>query len=107
MTGAFAKSAVGIYNFTDISGISGSDVDVSETSSKWGQAVTVGGVEAAYDAGDFGLVLGTNYTKMGVDAGTESNNSLTGTSGADTLYDGVGGNDTINLGVCYDMDNIF
>jgi hypothetical protein len=98
MTGAFAKSAVGIYNFTDISKVSGNGVDVSATSSKWGQAVTVDGVESAYNAEGLGLVLGTNYTKMGVDAGDASDNSLTGTSGADKLYDGVGGNDTLTGG---------
>jgi hypothetical protein len=103
MTGAFAKSAVGIYNYTDISGVSGARVDVSATSSKWGQAVTVDGVDGSYNASNFGLVLGSNYTKMGVDAGTESNNSLTGTSGADVLYDGVGGNDTLAGGTGSDI----
>ena len=101
MTGAFAKSAVGIYNYIHINNVTGANVDVSTTlngPSPWGQAVTISGVDSSYNASQLGLVLGANYTKLGVDNTPASNDSLTGTAGRDVLYDAIGGNDSLNGG---------
>jgi hypothetical protein len=102
VTGAFAKSAVGVYNYTDIDDVTGSNVNVSATlngPAPWGQAVTISGVEGSYDASRLGLVLGSNYTQLGVDFATPANNNtLTGTAGADVLYDAFGGNDSLSGG---------
>ena len=83
--------------------ISGANVDVSGTTTAWGQAVTISGVDGSYDASRLGLVLGANYTKLGVDTTPESNNTLTGTAGADVLYDAMGGNDTLSGGAGNDV----
>jgi Ca2+-binding RTX toxin-like protein len=98
VNGAFAKSAVGVYNYTNIDNVTGTNVDVSGSlngPAPWGQAVTISGVDGSYDASRLGLVLGSNYTQLGVDTTPESNNTLTGTAGADVLYDAMGGNDTL------------
>jgi hypothetical protein len=90
--------------------VTGTSVDVSASlngPAPWGQAVTIGGIEAAYDASRLGLVLGTNFTKLGVDAGTASDSSLTGTAGADVMYDAVGGNDTFIGGLGLDTAQVF
>ena len=101
VTGAFAKSAVGVYNYTNIDNVTGTNVNVSASvngPAPWGQAVTIEGVEAAYDASRLGLVLGANYTKLGVDTGSASDSSLKGTAGADVMDAAVGGNDFLSVG---------
>jgi hypothetical protein len=98
VSGAFAKSAVGVYNYTDIADITGTNVNVSASlngPAPWGQAVTISGIEAAYNASLLGLVLGVNYTQLGVDTVAADASDLTGTAGDDVLYDAVGGDDIL------------
>ncbi|MCF1502310.1 hypothetical protein L0F51_00845 [Afifella sp. H1R] len=120
VTGAFEKSQIMIQGYNDVSGLSMPDVTLNG-SSNWGELLFVDPMGDAGSGGtgdytkgpdDIGLDLsGVTINNQNSDAfdalvrGTESNDSLTGTTGDDVLnapdedaptYTDYGGDDTLN-----------
>jgi hypothetical protein len=99
--GGFYKSGIAVYNYSDIAGISGSNVDLTAAASLWGQVLTVDGIEAAYSVAGWGLKLeSTQFTLIGGEATAQgaADSVITGSAGNDRLLGGAGGNDMLDGG---------
>jgi len=105
VTGAFHKNPVAIFHFSDLGGLTVTDLDLSAAQSNWGPLFNIDGVDApTIDASDYGLHLPAGsdiYTELQAEklgqtpvdttiTGTDSNDRLMGKSGNDTLYGGAG-----------------
>jgi len=101
VTGGFAKSAIAVYNYSDITGISGSNVNLSGAASGWPYVLTVDGVEAGYSLSGWDLNLGDTQTTSAsgeVSSQGAANSVITGSAENDILSGGADGNDTLNGG---------
>ncbi|MEP4469253.1 MAG: hypothetical protein ABJ060_02910 [Bauldia litoralis] len=103
VSGAYHKNPVALYHFTEIDGLSITDLDLSGAESSWGPLFNIDGVEDdVIDASGFGITFpATNDTHTELQ-GEEDNQgtidtTIIGTSGNDSLH-GKGGNDTLSGG---------
>ena len=101
VTGNFAKSAMAVYNYSSVNGISGSNVNLTGANSlAWDAVLTVDGVEGAYNVSNWGVVIGTDQqTQLSGETASQAadgwgmGNNITGTSGDDISTGGSTGND--------------
>jgi len=100
--GAFRAAALGVLKFSSIANVTGTGVDVSNSSSGFNASVYIEGIGASYDIKDLGLTLGSTKTLLG---GSGAGITVTGSANADVIYDasasgaetllGGAGNDTL------------
>lgn len=108
VVGGFAKSGMAIYNYSDISGISGSAIDLTASGSGWDQVLTVNGIKANYSVAGWGLNLSAlQKTQLGGEASSQgaANSTITGSANNDHIVDSVGGNDLLIGGLGNDVLN--
>jgi len=94
----FHKRAFGINNYTDISGLTITDLDLSGTTTSWGAVLSIDGIIGSYDASawDVALPAAIIATELQGDVVAEpvSPQTITGTDAHDRMM-GKGGGDSI------------
>ena len=108
VVGGFAKSGMAIYNYSDISGISGSGIDLTASGSGLDQVLTVNGIKASYSVAGWGLGLSASqHTQLGGEVSSQgkANNTITGSVNNDYIVDIVGRSDVLIGGLGDDVLN--
>ncbi|MEI6371835.1 MAG: Ig-like domain-containing protein, partial [Nostocales cyanobacterium ELA608] len=99
VVGGFAKNAVAIYNYADITGLHGAagSLDLTGATAGWGSVLNVDGIATSYDASTWGVALGGKTASLQGEAydgstplQTNFATTITGTSGSDILIGKAG-----------------